>query len=244
MSGVALVTGGSRGIGAATVLKLASQGFNVCVNFLSHQKAADQVVAQALEMGVKAIAVQADVSVESDVMRLFETVDVKLGVLDALINNVGVVPPRSRFVDMDLARFERTMHVNVTSAFLCSRAAIQRMSTEQGGKGGVIVNVSSAAARLGSAGEYVDYASSKGALDTMTMGLAKELAPFGIRVNGVRPGFIETDIHEAGRLEAIVPTLPLQRAGTPDEVANAIAFLVGHESSYCTGTFIDCAGGR
>lgn len=244
MKKIALVTGGSRGIGAATVLKLAQSGYDVCVNYRSNSAEAEKVLSEAKAFGVKAISVQADVSIEADVIRLFETVDAELGHLTTLVNNAGIIKSMERVVEMNAERLNQTFAVNITGAFLCAKEAIKRMSIDRGGKGGSIVNVSSAAARLGSAGEYVDYAASKGAIDSMTIGLSKELAMEGIRVNAVRPGFIETDIHAPGRINSVVPNLPMKRAGKPEEVANAIAWLLSDEASYVTGTFIDAAGGR
>lgn len=248
MSKVAIVTGASRGIGAATALRLASNGYDVCVNFIANDHAANKVVSMIESLGSKAIAVKADVSKEAEVSHMFQEVDENLGKLDTLINNAGILLNQSRVVDMTEARINQLLTTNVTSYFLCCREAIKRMSNKYGGKGGTIVNVSSAASRLGSAGEYVDYAASKGAIDTLTIGLSKEVAAEGIRVNCVRPGFIYTDMHSDGgepdRVNRIKHQLPMQRGGQAEEVAAAIAWLVSDESSYTTGSFIEVSGGR
>ena len=248
MNKVAIITGASRGIGAATAVRLASDGFDVCVNYLSDQKAAEQVVDEVSAHGGRAIAVQADVASEPDVATLFETVDKQLGAPWALINNAGILFQQAKLVDMDVERIDKVLRTNVTGAFLCCREAVRRMSNRLGGQGGVIVNVSSAASRIGSANEYIDYAASKGALDTLTVGLANEVADEGIRVNAVRPGFIYTDMHassgEPGRVDRLKKGLPMQRGGQPEEVAAAISFLVSDESSYTTGAFIEVSGGR
>jgi len=248
MHKVALVTGSSKGIGAATALRLAADGYAVCVNYLSNAQAAEKVCTQAAALGPEAIAIQADVSVEEDVSRLFAAIDTEWGRLDILVNNAGILLPQTRVETMTAARINQILTTNVTGYFLCSREAIKRMSAKHGGAGGVIVNVSSAAARLGSGGEYVDYAASKGAIDTFTVGLAHEVAAEGIRVNGVRPGFIYTDIHADGgepeRVDRIKHQIPLQRGGQAEEVAAAIAWLVSDESSYTTGAFIEVSGGR
>ena len=227
---VLLATGGSRGIGAATALLGAEAGYAVCVNYRSDEDAARRVVEAIESAGGTACAVQADVSVEADVMRLFETCDERLGSVTALVNNAGILERQMRLDEMDADRLRRVLSVNVVGAFLCAREAVRRMSTRYGGAGGAIVNVSSAAARLGSPGEYVDYAASKGAVDTMTTGLSKEVAGEGIRVNAVRPGFIHTDIHadggEPGRVERIAASLPMGRGGEPDEVARTILWLL------------------
>ena len=245
---VALVTGGGRGIGAATVAQLARDGYLVCVNYIASEAAAARTVAAVEAAGGKAIAVQADVSDEADVIRLFATVDDQLGLISALVNNAGIVLPQTRVEDIDAARVDKLLHTNVTSCFLCCREAVRRMSTKHGGNGGAIVNVSSAAARIGSPGEYVDYAATKGAIDTLTRGLALEVADEGIRVNGVRPGFIYTDMHADGgepkRVDRLAASLPLQRGGTPEEVASSICWLLSGDASYVTGTLIDVAGGR
>ncbi|MGE0876158.1 MAG: SDR family oxidoreductase [Burkholderiales bacterium] len=247
-SKVMIVTGGGRGIGAATARLAAQRGYAVCVNYRADRAAADAVVAGIAAAGGRAIAVAADVSQEADVKRLFATVDAQLGPLDALVNNAGILERQQRVEDVDAARLQRILAANVVGAFLCAREAVRRMSTKHGGRGGAIVNVSSAAARLGSPGEYVDYAASKGAVDTMTIGLSREVADEGIRVNAVRPGFIYTDMHasggEPGRVDRIGPSLPMKRGGQASEVANAILWLLSDEASYATGTFIELAGGR
>lgn len=248
MKKLALITGSSRGIGAATARHLGAQGYDICINYKSNCKSAELLVLELREKGCGAIAVQADVSIESEVKSLFNRVDEKLGVITALVNNVGILLPQMRVESMTADRINKILTTNVTSYFLCCREAIMRMSSKYGGKGGAIVNVSSAAARLGAAGEYVDYAASKGATDTLTTGLSLEVASEGIRVNGVRPGFIHTDIHadggEPNRVERIKSSIPLQRGGEPEEVAAAIAWLLSEEASYVTGSFIDIAGGR
>lgn len=248
MNRVMLVTGGSHGIGAATARLAAARGYAVCVNYLKNQAAADAVVDEITRSGGRAIAVAADVSLEEDVVKLFKTVDEQLGTLTALVNNAGILETQMRVDQMDAARLNRIFTANVTSCFLCAREAVRRMSTAHGGRGGAIVNVSSAAARLGSAGEYVDYAASKGAVDTLTIGLSREVAAEGIRVNAVRPGFIYTDIHasggEPGRVDRLKDAIPMKRGGHADEVANAILWLLSDEASYAAGTFIDVAGGK
>jgi NAD(P)-dependent dehydrogenase (short-subunit alcohol dehydrogenase family) len=248
MRGTAIVTGGSRGIGAATAKLLASTGWDVAISYRADADAAASVVAACERAGASALAVPADVASQSDVRRLFEAVDERLGRLGALVNNAGIVGQKARVDELTAERIERILAVNVTGPLLCAREAVRRMSSRYGGPGGVIVNVSSAAARLGSAGEYVDYAASKGAVDTMTIGLAAEVAREGIRVNGVRPGLIETGIHASGgqpdRLRAVAPTIPMGRPGTPEEIAVAIAWLCGDESSYVTGAIVDVTGGR
>ena len=248
MKPVIIITGASRGIGAATAIKAARQGYAVCVNYLHNDIAAKNIVTQIEQNGGSAIAVAADVSQEVDVVNLFNTVDQELGSVTALVNNVGILEHKMRLDQMDMARLNRIFCTNITSHFLCAREAIKRMSTLYGGNGGSIVNVSSAASRLGSPGEYIDYAASKGAIDTLTIGLSHEVAKENIRVNCVRPGFIYTDIHanggEVDRVDRLASSLPMQRGGTPDEVANAIMWLLSEEASYITGTFIDAAGGK
>ena len=248
MNKVILITGSSRGIGAATARLAAERGYAVCVNYLANQPAAQAVVAEITANGGSAIAVQADVSQEADVVGLFAAVDRQLGALSALVNNAGTLETQMRVDEMDAARINRILTTNVTSYFLCAREAVRRMSTRYGGSGGAIVNVSSVASRLGSAGEYVDYAASKGAVDTLTIGLSREVATEGIRVNAVRPGFIYTDIHalggEPGRVDRVKAVVPMQRGGQPIEVAHAILWLLSDEASYATGTFIDLAGGK
>ncbi len=248
MSKVLLITGGSRGIGAATALLAATQGYAVAVNYTANSLAADEVVRQIRKAGGTAMAVRADVSLEADVLAMFKKVDAKLGRLTALVNNAGVVDAPSRVDAMSLERLQRMFAINVFGTFMCSGQAIQRMSTRCGGAGGCVVNVSSAAARLGAPGQYVDYAAAKGAIDTFTLGLAKEVALEGIRVNAVRPGIIDTDIHASGglpnRAKDLAPLVPLQRAGTAAEVAEAIVWLLGESSSYTTGSILDVTGGR
>jgi len=245
---VVLVTGASRGIGAATALAAARAGFGVVVNFHSNAAAAQAVVREIQAHGGHAIALQADVAQEDQVLALFAAIDSTWGRLDALVNNAGIVDVSCRVDAMGAARLRRMFETNVVGSFTCAREAVLRMSTRYGGRGGTIVNVSSAAARLGSPGQYVDYAASKGAIDTFTLGLAKEVAAEGIRVNGVRPGIIETDIHASGgepfRAQLLGPQVPMQRPGTAEEVAQAIVWLMGPQSSYSTGALIDVSGGR
>ena len=248
MSKVVLITGASRGIGAATALLAASKGYAVAVNYSANSLAADEVVRLIRASGGTAITLQADVAVEADVLAMFKKVDAKLGRLTALVNNAGVVDMPSRVDAMSLERLQRMFAINVFGTFMCAREAVKRMSTRYGGAGGAIVNVSSAAARLGAPGQYVDYASAKGAIDTFTVGLAKEVALEGVRVNAVRPGLIETDIHASGglpnRAKDLAPQVPMQRAGSAAEVAEAILWLISEKSSYTTGSIIDVAGGR
>ncbi len=248
MKPILLVTGGSRGIGAATARLAAARGYAVCLSYRSNAAAADAVVADIERAGGEAIAVAADVASEADVLRLFETVDTRLGRLSALVNNAGILEQQTTVLKMDAGRLQRVLATNVIGAFLCAREAVRRMSTRHGGKGGAIVNVSSMASRLGSPGEYVDYAASKGAIDSMTIGLAREVAAEDIRVNAVRPGVIYTDIHasggEPGRVDRVKSAVPMQRGGTAEEVARAILWLLSDEASYTTGAFIDVSGGR
>ena len=245
---ILLVTGGGRGIGAATARLAADRGYAVCVNYRSDRRAAETVVADIVGSGGRAVAVQADVSVESEVEGLFRAVDAQLGRLTALVNNAGILERQARVEALDAARITRVLATNVVGAFICAREAVGRMSTARGRPGGSIVNVSSRAAILGSPGEYVDYAASKAALDALTTGLAKEVAAEGIRVNGVRAGIIDTDIHasggEPGRVQRLGPTLPMQRGGSAMEVARAILWLLSDDASYTTASFIDVAGGR
>jgi len=240
---VLLVTGGGRGIGAATALLAAERGFSVAVNFLRDRDSASSLAAK-----INGIAVQADVSSEADVVRMFEEVDRKLGRMTALVNNAGIVDQGTRVEKVTAARITRMFAINVTGSFLCAREAVKRMSTRHGGKGGAIVNVSSIAAKLGGPGEYVDYAASKGAIDTFTIGLSKELGAEGIRVNAVRPGIIRTGIHQASgdpaRVDRIGATAPLGRPGDPEEVARAILWLLSDEASYLSGAIVDVSGGR
>ena len=245
---VVLITGGSRGIGAATALAAARAGYAVAVNFHRNAAAAQAVVDEIEAQGGQALALQADVIQEDDVLALFAAIDTTWGRLDALVNNAGIVDVSCRVDAMDVARLKRMFETNVVGSFICAREAVLRMSTRHGGRGGTIVNVSSAAARLGSPGQYVDYAASKGAIDTFTIGLAKELAAEGIRVNGVRPGIIDTEIHASGgepnRAQLVGAQVPMQRPGTAEEVAQAIVWLMGPQSSYSTGTLLDVSGGR
>ncbi len=245
---VLIVTGGSAGIGAATARLAAEKGYAVCVNFRQRGDAAADVVAEIGKAGGRAIPVQADISVEAEVMRLFETVDRDLGRVTALVNNAATLELQMRLEAMDAARIQRVLATNVTGSFLCAREAVLRMSTRRGGSGGAIVNVSSGASRLGSPGEYIDYAASKGAIDTMTLGLAKEVADEGIRVNAVRPGFIYTGLHARGgepaRVDRLKSLVPMQRGGQPEEVAAAILWLFSAEASYVTGAILDVAGGK
>lgn len=248
MDEVLLVTGGSRGIGAATALLAARKGYAVAVNYARDAQAADRVVHAISEAGGRALAVQADVADEEQVLRMFGEVDAKLGRLTALVNNAGVVDRSERVDEMSFARLKRMFDINVIGSFLCAREAVRRMSTRHGGRGGAIVNVSSAASRLGSPGQYVDYAAAKGAIDVMTVGLAKEVGAEGIRVNAVRPGLIETEIHASGglpnRVRELAHLVPMQRGGTADEVAQAILWLLSPEASYTTMSLVDVSGGR
>ena len=245
--GTLVVTGGGRGIGAATARLGARHGYAVCVNYLRDARSAAKVVADIETAGGKALAVQGDVASEADVARLFERAQ-QLGPVTALVNNAGILERQGRLEDMSAERLARVFATNITGSFLCAREAVRRMSTRHGGRGGAIVNVSSMAARLGAPGEYIDYAASKGAIDTLTVGLAREVAEEGIRVNAVRPGVIRTDIHasggEPGRVDRVKSQIPMKRGGEPDEVARAILWLLSDESSYSTGTFIDVSGGR
>jgi NAD(P)-dependent dehydrogenase (short-subunit alcohol dehydrogenase family) len=248
VSRIVLITGASRGIGAATARLAASRGYDVCVNYHRQADAARAVVQDVVAAGRRACAVQADVASEADIVRLFETCDRELGTVTALVNNAAILESQMRVESMDAGRLQRVFAANVTGSFLCAREAVKRMSTKHGGAGGAIVNVSSGAARLGSPGEYVDYAASKGAIDTFTIGLAQEVAQEGIRVNAVRPGFIYTDIHASGgepnRVDRVKAFVPMKRGGTADEVARAILWLLSDDASFTTGSFVDVTGGR
>jgi NAD(P)-dependent dehydrogenase (short-subunit alcohol dehydrogenase family) len=248
MSGVVMITGAGRGIGAATARLAARRGYAVCVNYLRNAESAEAVAAQIRGADGRAVALRGDVALEKDVVHLFRECDRALGPLTALVNNAGIVDRQMRVEGMDAARLQRMFSTNIVGAFLCAREAIRRMSTKHGGKGGAIVNISSGASRLGSPGEYVDYAASKGAIDTMTIGLAKELAADGIRVNCVRPGFVHTDIHASGgepdRIERLRDAIPMKRGGDPEEVARAVLWLLSDEASYSTGAILDVTGGR
>lgn len=248
MSKLVLVTGASRGIGAATALLAARQGYTVAVNYSANSLAADDVARQIRQAGGQAMTLRADVSNEAQVVAMFEKIDAKFGRVTALVNNAGIVDQTARVDAMTLQRLQRMFEVNVFGSFLCAREAVKRMSTRYGGAGGSIVNVSSAAARLGSPGQYVDYASAKGAIDSFTLGLAREVADEGIRVNAVRPGIIDTGIHASGglpdRAREVASQLPMRRAGSAEEVAEAIVWLLGDGASYSTGALLDVAGGR
>ena len=248
MNKIVIITGGSRGIGAATARLAAASGYAVCISYLRNSEAADAVVQDIVNAGGKAMAVAADVSVEDDIMRLFEQVDAQLGRVTALVNNAGILERHMRVEEMDAGRLSRVLAANVIGSFLCAREAVKRMSTRHGGSGGAIVNLSSAASRLGSPNEYVDYAASKGAIDTFTKGLALEVAAEGIRVNAVRPGIIDTDIHASGgapdRVEKLRGSIPMQREGSAEEVADAILYLMSDRSSYVTASIVEVTGGR
>jgi NAD(P)-dependent dehydrogenase (short-subunit alcohol dehydrogenase family) len=248
MRKVALVTGGSRGIGAATSMLLARNGFDVCINYKNNSAKAEQLLTQLRNYNSNCIAIQADISDEEQVIALFNQIDIQLGAISVLVNNAGILKKQAPITELNAERINDILANNVTSAFLCCREAVKRMSTKRGGVGGSIVNVSSAASRLGAPGEYIDYAASKGALDSLTIGLSKEVAGQGIRVNCVRPGFIYTDMHSDGgepdRVDRIAASIPMQRGGQPEEVAQAIYWLLSENASYVTGTFIDAAGGR
>ena len=243
-----LITGGSRGIGAATSRLAASRGYDVCINYRSNVQAAENLVSEIQQSGGHAVAVQADISEESEVVRLFEECDRQLGPLSGLVNNAGILETQARVDSIDASRLSRVFATNVFGAFICGREAVRRMSTNSGGSGGAIVNVSSGAALLGSPGEYVDYAASKGALDTFTVGLAKEVATEGIRVNAVRAGYIYTEMHALGgepnRVDRVKEFVPMKRGGQPEEVARAILWLLSDEASFVTGSIVDVAGGK
>ncbi|WP_424631565.1 SDR family oxidoreductase [Bradyrhizobium sp. SYSU BS000235] len=244
---VAVVTGGSRGIGRAAAIGAAKLGYKVVVGYASNEAAAREVVSQIEASNGKAIAVKCDVGIEADIVNLFKAAD-GFGKLGALVNNAGVVDKTTRVDEMSAERLVRMMNINIVGSILCAREAVKRMSTKHGGPGGVIVNLSSVAATLGSPGLYVDYAASKGAIDTFTVGLAREVSDEGIRVNAIRPGLIDTDIHasggEPGRAQKLAHTIPMKRVGTADEVANAVVWLMSDEASYVTGTIFDVSGGR
>jgi NAD(P)-dependent dehydrogenase (short-subunit alcohol dehydrogenase family) len=248
MDKVLVVTGGSRGIGAATARLAGRRGYAVAINYRQRRDAAERVARDIEAAGGRAIVVAGDMGREDDVTRLFEQVDEQLGRVAALVNNAGILETQCRVDQLDAARLERIFAANVIGYFLCAREAVRRMSTQHGGRGGAVVNVSSVASRLGAPGEYVDYAASKGAIDALTIGLSKEVAGEGIRVNAVRPGYIETEIHASGgepnRVERVQSALPMRRGGTAEEVAAAIVWLLSDEASYTTGSFLEMAGGR
>jgi NAD(P)-dependent dehydrogenase (short-subunit alcohol dehydrogenase family) len=248
VANIVIITGASRGIGASTARLAAERGYDVCVNYRTNRQAAERVVADIEALGRKAVPVQADISIEADVVRLFETCDRRLGRPRALVNNAAVLETQMRVDAMDAARVQRIFATNVVGAFVCAREAVKRMSTKLGGSGGTIVNLSSGAARMGAPGEYVDYAASKAAIETMTIGLARETAEEGIRVNGVRAGYIYTEIHASGgepdRVDRVKVNVPMKRGGQPEEVARAILWLLSDEPSFTTGSFIDVTGGR
>ena len=248
MNKVLLVTGGSRGIGAATALLAAQSDWAIAVNYTANSLAADEVVRQIRASGGQAMSVQADVADEAQVLRMFEHIDAKFGRLTGLVNNAGVVDVTARVDEMSVARWKRMFDINVIGSMICAREAVRRMSTRHGGEGGSIVNISSAASRLGSPGQYVDYAAAKGAIDAFTIGLAKEVAAEGVRVNAVRPGLIETEIHASGglpnRVKELQHLVPAQRGGTAEEVAQGIVWLLSDAASYTTMSFLDISGGR
>ncbi|MBE7374703.1 SDR family oxidoreductase [Pseudomonas lopnurensis] len=248
MSKVMLITGASRGIGAATARLAASQGYALCLNYRQREDAALQLLEEIRMLGAPAIAVKADVAEEQQVLELFATVDREFGRLDVLVNNAGMLERQMRLEEMDAARWTRVLGANVIGSFLCAREAIKRMSTRHGGQGGAIVNLSSVAARLGAPGEYIDYAAAKGAIDSMTLGLAKELGGEGIRVNAVRPGVVHTEIHASGgepdRVERVKTSVPMGRGGQAEEIAEAILWLASEQASYTSGALLDVSGGR
>ncbi|MGK9049091.1 SDR family oxidoreductase [Stutzerimonas chloritidismutans] len=248
MSRVMLITGASRGIGAATARLAAYQGYALCLNFHQREDAVKQVLEQVRAAGVSAITVKADVADESQVLQMFDMIDREFGRLDVLVNNAGMLEQQMRLEQMDAARWTRVLGANVIGSFLCAREAIKRMSTQRGGQGGSIINLSSIAAQLGAPGEYIDYAAAKGAIDSMTVGLAREVAGEGIRVNAVRPGVIHTEIHASGgepdRIERVKASVPMGRGGQAEEVAEAILWLASERASYTTGALLDVSGGR
>lgn len=248
LDNILLITGGSRGIGAATALLAAEKGYFVGINYHRNRAAAEDIVRQIEKSGGRAVAVQADIAQENDVVRLFDDVTRQLGPITALVNNAGILETQCRVRDLTPERLQRIFATNVTGSFLCAREAVRRMSTLSGGRGGAIVNVSSGASKHGAPNEYVDYAASKGAVDVLTLGLSKEVAAEGIRVNAVRPGLIYTDIHadggEPGRVDRLGKTVPMQRGGQPEEVARTILWLLSDEASYVTGSIVDVTGGR
>jgi NAD(P)-dependent dehydrogenase (short-subunit alcohol dehydrogenase family) len=245
---IALITGASRGIGAASALAAARLGFNIALNYANNQRAAQEVAEQVRALGRKVVVLQADIGNQTEVLQLFKSVDEQLGPITALVNNAGILENHSRVDAMTIERWERVFRINVFGCFMCSKEAVKRMSSLHGGQGGSIVNISSVASRLGSPFEYVDYAASKGAVDTMTLGLAKEVAAEGIRVNAVRPGLIYTEIHASGgepdRVDRLSSLIPMKRGGSAQEVAEAVAWLLSDQSAYVTGTTIDVSGGR
>ncbi|MDP9837476.1 NAD(P)-dependent dehydrogenase (short-subunit alcohol dehydrogenase family) [Neorhizobium huautlense] len=245
---VLLVTGGSRGIGAAICLAAARKGWRVAVNYAANQTAADAVVSQIAAGGGEAFAIKGDVGNAADIVAIFQAVDARFGRLDGLANNAGIVDAPARVDEMSVTRIERMMRINITGSILCAAEAVRRMSTRHGGKGGAIVNISSMAAIIGSPSQYVDYAASKAAIDTFTIGLAREVATEGVRVNAVRPGVIDTEIHASGglpdRARDLAPSIPMQRAGTADEIADAVLYLLSSEASYITGSILNVSGGR
>ena len=247
-SPIVLITGGSRGIGAATARLAAARGYAVAFTYLERAVTAQALADEITSTGGRALAIQADVSLEADVLRVFGEVDAHLGTLTALVNNAGILEPQMRLDEMDVRRWTRVLTINVVGSFLCAREAVRRMSTKHGGSGGAIVNLSSMASVIGGANEYIDYAASKGAIDSMTVGLAREIATERVRVNCVRPGPIRTEIHasggEPGRVDRIKTAIPMQRGGEPEEVANTIMWLLSDEASYITGALVDVSGGR
>lgn len=245
---ITLITGGSRGIGRATALRLASKGHKICISYHTREACAQEVIDRIRHIGGEAIAVQVDIAQEEQIVELFQQIDKNLGPLSGLVNNAGMLMPQASIEQLDAQRLATIFATNVSGSFVCAREAVKRMALRHGGQGGAIVNVSSAASRLGSPHEYLDYAASKGAIDTFTIGLSLEVAAQGIRVNAVRPGFIYTEMHadggEATRVDRVKHNLPMKRGGQPDEVAQAIAWLLSEEASYVTGSFIDLAGGK